>query len=596
VGTATYHTDAETLAIAQQNQPRFENIGDTSGSALLIEKGSTNLTIYGTEIDQFTLFVNATSTGNVATSPLGDTTADLVNFSSANLSRFQNNISFPINTNFAFSIWTKNTATILQRLVGPGVQIDNTITSLAEWTRSYVGGNTLTGTNSTNYQIRNNQLTEQSVLFWGAQIESGTYATSLIPTSQSYASRYPDILWYSSSNAPSWAGKSSYLTKRYRLRTIYSSNDLTGAITGSVSSLFKTVYSTKEEIMGFHATGSGIRMKYLSGAVSLSSSIITFQKNQWIDLEINKNADSVVFEVASASTGNGRYSESSSSFKGHADPGVVWVGSTTGSIEFLDAGIKSIVPGRYERKTTTFGVRNKLKAEQNYYAADPSVSIGRFNATSSISMSVAVVARADDLTSGIGRILSYGFASKGWAIQQTNSAPDSQCAFAMKDETGTTRTTTSGILSRSLTYTFVATMSGSAGATNNVVGKMYLNGVSVGGGTTMTGYTNPLDTDVLGIGALGAGGTPADSWTILHTCMTENYIMSDAEILAWHNSVTASFHDPDAEILSIANAKYCWSASDIDVNNSGTWVDRISGTPSMLTGTVSVAELIPVVK
>jgi hypothetical protein len=236
LNTATRVNSSGLIETVNANLPRFDYDPATlAPKGLLIEETRANLLLHSSGANESAWTKDATGTGvapvvtpNFAVAPDGTTTADRIEFNRgagttvSDLSRVFQFIG-GTDTRTATVYLKSNDANTysLQLLTGSNVQ--NISVTPSSFTRFSVSG-----ASGANFMLRLagsvGASTTADILFWGAQLEAGAFATSYIPTTTTSLTRNSDVVSMTGTNFSSWynASEGAFLAE-------YSSNAATAS-------------------------------------------------------------------------------------------------------------------------------------------------------------------------------------------------------------------------------------------------------------------------------------------------------------------------------------------------------------------------------
>jgi len=241
--TGTYIDSSGYVASASIDSPRFDHDPTTlAPRGLLIEGQATNLALNSNAMasGSYTAALGATKTANAGTAPDNSNDAARVTFTQQ-FSNLNQPISTTAGTTYTVSFWVKlETGNASLRIYHQFSATSNStaITATTSWQRVSVSVLGRTGNGNIEFGIIDTNTSGWgSVLVWGFQVETGSGASSLIPTGASQATRDPDNCVMTGTDFSSWfnASEGTFLARFRPLvqtagglaNTIVSANDNT---------------------------------------------------------------------------------------------------------------------------------------------------------------------------------------------------------------------------------------------------------------------------------------------------------------------------------------------------------------------------------
>ena len=194
--TTAYRTNASgILESVASGVPRLDYPAAGGCPSLLVEPAATNLALRSEEFDDVSWIKlgGSSVTANTTTSPDGNLTADTLSLTANAASSVARDITFVSTTTITISVYAK----VLSGTKNFRLRADNPVTTQAftattSWQRFSM---TATPTGNTSvYVINDLAATAGDLIIWGFQVETGSVATSYIPTVAATATRNADVI------------------------------------------------------------------------------------------------------------------------------------------------------------------------------------------------------------------------------------------------------------------------------------------------------------------------------------------------------------------------------------------------------------------
>jgi len=220
--TATRVNSSGLIETVNADLPRFDysftNVGTPLG--LLIEESRTNLLTYSNDLRSTSeagstrawaqAFGALTVTANDGIGPDGQNSASKFSFTASDYAGRKQSVTLAASTPYTFSIWVKRisgSGSGWIEIIGSGVigSAFAAFTATSDWTRVSVSGTT-TGAGTAEVYIYPEYDTNRTgeYLFWGAQLETGSFATSNILTTTTSVTRNADVVTMTGTNFSDW--------------------------------------------------------------------------------------------------------------------------------------------------------------------------------------------------------------------------------------------------------------------------------------------------------------------------------------------------------------------------------------------------------
>ena len=219
LNTATQVNASGNIEIVNANVPRIDYFGGQA--SLLVEPSAQNLALRSAELDNAVWtnalwgnWSNATATSSTTIAPDGSTNAEELTFTAGTSSRLQRITGIAASTTYTFSMYVmgkegnnyqngiflriatgfNNALVATSAATG---RVDSTVSNTA-WTRYSVTFTTpSSGVNEFNVGItvaNSGTNPNATMICWGAQLETGSVATSYIPTTTGSVTRNADVI------------------------------------------------------------------------------------------------------------------------------------------------------------------------------------------------------------------------------------------------------------------------------------------------------------------------------------------------------------------------------------------------------------------
>lgn len=336
--SASFQTGASAINWKAPHVPRYEDIGDGSGSAILLERQTVNEFWNPTDGQLFDGGGDIWEEKGTATSVFSGTFIDGLNnaytiaFGTFATDRMTYQTStFDPDYTRTISIWVQNDT-------GDGSwafrlrDLDNNLhtspenVATSDWQRFDFSIFSATGSaTALIHDVKNWNGNNRVFNMGGPQLERHPFATSYIGTG---SFRGVTVLSGSSLSAPLWYGRTGTINAEYKVRMLYNSDELTASVTGSNLSFKDSIgaWDSGHYWLHLYSTGNMTTLRFQSGSTLFSASThIKFSKGQWVYFGIDTRS-SLTLTIKSATAGNAEYDFGAINIY-HTDPGTVWIGT-----------------------------------------------------------------------------------------------------------------------------------------------------------------------------------------------------------------------------------------------------------------------------
>ncbi|MBL8641760.1 MAG: hypothetical protein JNL76_06540 [Alphaproteobacteria bacterium] len=197
-GTGTYFDSAGVMQTAATNSPRFDFDPIThTPKGILIEEARKNLLTYSDQFNNVIWSANtSTISPNVSVAPDSSNTADeWISNAGSTTHYLAQPYTQTSGTIYTLSVWVKSATGINQtfKLFQQNLTATSNITATPQWQR-FTFTNTATSSATLKFGLtRDSSNNAVDLYVWGAQLETGPFPTSYIPTTSTTVTRNADL-------------------------------------------------------------------------------------------------------------------------------------------------------------------------------------------------------------------------------------------------------------------------------------------------------------------------------------------------------------------------------------------------------------------